>query len=364
MPRPFSFGHVFAEEVCERSYEELSLRIVWSDPRIQEQHVLDLKKTYERLRHMFNERLSFPKKLEIALDYNYEISREYDFLARVPHFSPNNNRVSIPLRHHQYVVGRHLLSKHPKYSVPIHIHEIAHSIFDTNIKQRVTEFKKISAREESMRQLSLREVELEKALLHADSNKTQLKKELDEAYKESTRLQVEDQLDFASKLAVAYDELFADAVTVLFLDNPEAISQALSSPHAPVKYRADVQRRNFLNRYRSNELSSKKEGAEALGGVRNIEKNSEGKIVSYEVYPAQKEFESHTLFAPVRSHLHHHYFSKPNLKHRKAELIHALYVALESEIVDLLRAKNAFNYSPRELNERLIWRIDEVFRGL
>ncbi|MCT4643072.1 MAG: hypothetical protein N4A33_12345 [Bacteriovoracaceae bacterium] len=251
------------------------------------------------------------------------------------------------------------LTKHPRYTKTVWVHEYGHAILDENLKTKVRGWKTLHLYLEKYIHASIKSARAEDKIIklqdimdelenqgHA-KEALKIKNKLDKVVKESDFLdervyKLEAELLKREKLnimAMPYHELFADVLAVVYDKDGAAVSKALSRTkfmnHHHQEYRTSVRHRDFTDR--NNRIDRFK------GSVHDI----------------------HGYFAPVRYHLWTNYLRRPSYLRESSKTLKKVLDAIVSEINYLLqfsdRYEDFFEFDIKKINERLIKEIDKQF---
>lgn len=234
--------------------------------------------------------------------------------------------------------------KHPVKTVPVFAHELGHAILGENIRSRVPawseqidpirahmkqsqdQIKSIGAQATALLQTAIKEKdpELKKSIL---AQVRDLDNQMMDLSKQS--LELGKQLAEASGLTVGYNEFFADSVAVLDANDPDAIYNALHYTGDSPKEVARQKLRSFS----------------ARNGTSDDYNN-----------------DPHATLAQVRSYVGHRYYFTAPYSLNKARTLRTVLDAIGRELEERMTKPELKTLSNREINHRLIQKIDEEFK--
>lgn len=141
-------------------------------------------------------------------------------------------------------------------------------------------------------------------------------------------------------LSSPYQELFADLLTVVAQNDPQAMAEPLASAI-------------IFSRAKDGGASVKKVSKESAN-IRNF--TAAGSDPDWN----QPEIDVHHLFSPARRHLWENYFSRERPFREQGLMMRKVFEVLATDIMARYDTPALRNLAPRELNARLIRALDEA----
>ncbi len=231
--------------------------------------------------------------------------------------------------------------KHPKFAQTVLAHEYGHYIFSVNLRESVKKYAEYEIQAKMMidshSEVRKRSDDYENAVLDLSKARkegnedkvAELRKKVesteeyfDRASESLDQLNVEVKDSVFTRISIlSYHELFADIIAVLHVNQPTAMSDALSSSNTKdASEKFANYSRSFLNRIRLN------------GWNKN---------------------EPHILFAPVRRIVWEYILSNPKYNQNREIMLKEILFCITEEIRLRIDEKK-FSLSPEEMNRRLI----------
>jgi len=155
-----------------------------------------------------------------------------------------------------------------------------------------------------------------------------------------------------------YDELWADLVAVVYLHDPMAMAKGINfSLSKETENERSFNRKTFL------EDSSQETGKRPFKiKSRIFDRLGEAyaQSIIYTRWSRDPEFDPYAILDPVKYHIWTQYLNHSFYKDNPRKILFLIAKALDQEIQVYGENPELSTISPREMNERLIQRIDEI----